>query len=402
MHLWPRARSPTSTSRLTFGSWRSGFATQRRPCAPGWCKTQSSPANLPRAVLSLIVENVRTLLQADQAAIVLQDTVTGRLEVHDLPKFDRWTRHFTKRLLTREIAESRQPVILPDLNTVPGLDPRFAAAGYRSLIGMPILRGNRAEGALYVYSRRENHFDDWARAVTAGFARFAGLAVANLYMVRQIESYGVYTEELLALDGKMVHAADEAEQLELAWRFVHDTLGIDTFFVAFYDQATDTLWFPAAYDEGAPVSIPPRKLAGDREQWGITGHAVRTGEELNWQSESDKAAQCAALGIKPVEFGPKCRSCFCMPICSDEGIIGTLSIQAYRDHAFSPAQIEACRALGRQLVPAIINARLLARQRKTTEQLAALGNLARHIERGAEPGKPAAHGDSRGPALARR
>ncbi len=331
------------------------------------------------SVLRLIVDNLQALLQADQAAIVLHDAATGQLRVHDLPDNGRWTRHFHDRWLTREIMETREPTYLSDLTRESGLDERFVASGYRSLAAAPILLGARAEGVLYVYSKQPNHFDDGARSAVAAFARFAALAVGNLDMARQAEAYAAYTEALLALGRELVAAGEEEQLLALAWHFVRDTLQVNTFFVAFYDHITDTLWFPAAYDRNAAVSIPPRKLTDAGKSWGLAGHVVKRNKELSWQSNADKQQHVQVDGVLPVMMGDACSSCLCLPLLSADAPLGSLSIQAYREYAFSPAQIEGCRALARLLAPAIENVRRAAQQRKTARQLTALNDLTLRI-----------------------
>lgn len=330
-------------------------------------------------VLRLVAQNARALLQADETAIVLAEIGSCRLRVHDLPAFERWTRHFKERLLSREIMDLREPVFIPDLNKVEGLDERFAASGYRSLIGEPIVLGDRSEGVLYAYSRKPGHFDDWARSALHVFARFAALAVGNLDMTRHADAYAAYSEPLLALSRALVRAKDEQELLELAWAFVRDTLRVDTFFVAFYDQATDTLWFPAAYDMGRTVPVTPRKLAGAEQGWGIAGYAVKRNSEITWHSEADMQKRMQSAGFAPVVIGDNCLSVFCIPIQLDGEPVGSLSIQSHAEFAFTPAQMEACRGLGRLLAPAIDNVRKAAQQRKSERQHVALNDLTLRI-----------------------
>ena len=252
--------------------------------------------------------------------------------------------------------ESGQVVCVPDTLQDERVNPEVTNAGIQAFLGLPIPRGEGNAGVLYVYSRRAGWFEEWGTvALLQTLAGQAGLALANAQAFQEIDSHARYMEALVRAGEGLTRAARFEDQLELAWDFVREQLQASTFFVALYDHRRRVLHFPLFYDEGERVTLPNKS---EGQEWGITGHVVRMGTELVWGTDDEKSEQCKALGIEPRLIGRPCQSCIFLPLQLSGEVIGVISIQSYTPHAFSPALLNAFRALGSQLTVALENTRL--------------------------------------------
>lgn len=326
-------------------------------------------------VLDGIIGAANSLALADEAAIVLLDKGTGRLMIHPAlaPKDRGWHRHFTDHGLSREIVDTGQMVWVPDTTQDIRVNPEVVESKIGSFLGLPIPGESSNLGVLYVYSSKPGRFEDWGTvSVLQTLAGQAGLAVANAQAFQRIRSHAGYMESLVEAARGLTRASSLEDQLELAWAFVRKQLNVSTFVVALCDREEDTLHFPLVRDEGREIEAPDVFLGGDRVQWGITGHVVKTGQELFWLTGEDKQQQCDSLGIQSIKLGRPCESCLYLPLRAGNTVIGAISIQSYARQAFDPIMLDAFRALGSHLTVALENTRLFeaeAQRRREAETL---------------------------------
>mgnify|MGYP000051418592 CR=1 FL=1 len=314
-------------------------------------------------VLEQINGAARSLALADEAAIVLLEPGSGRLRIHATTHAtgSQWREHFQGQSLSREIIRTGQVVRISDTAQDRRVSRQVVDTGIRSFVGLPIPGEGGNLGVLYVYSHRPGRFDEWGTvAVLQTLAGQAGLAIANAQAFQQLQVHARYMEALVRAGEGLTRATRLEEQLALAWDFVREQLKVSTFFVALYNRETDILRFPLYYDEGKPVMRPDRHIGDDREQWGLAGYVVKTGQELYWPTDEDKQRDCCGLGIKPKEVGKPCQSCFFLPLKIGGQVVGVISIQSYTPHAFSPILLDAVRTLGSQLSVALENTRLIS------------------------------------------
>jgi len=328
-----------------------------------------------RRVLERIDAAAVSLALADEAAITLQDSATGKIEVYTKTHADKldWRKHFKDRELSSEIIQSGQMVRVSDTELDDRVNPRLIETGIRSFLGVPIPGEKGNLGVLYVYSKQPGRFDNGSTvAVIQTLASQAGLAIANVRAFEQTQTHARYMEALVQAAQGLTRTTRLEEQLALTWEFVREQLEVDTFFIALYDRQTGVLRFPLAYDEGQPIEIHEQILGDDQRQWNITGYVVKTGEELYWPTEQERRRRCEVLGIKPAQIGKPCQSCFYLPLKMGDEVVGAISIQSYSCYAFSPILLDACRALGSQLAVALENTKLFeaeARRRREAETL---------------------------------
>jgi GAF domain-containing protein/CheY-like chemotaxis protein len=320
-----------------------------------------------------------SLALADEAAIVLVDETTGRLSVHaqTYSRKPRWWRHFKGQELSREIVRTGQVVRVPNTTLDKRVNLQVIESDIRSFVGVPVPGEQENLGVLYVYSRKPGWFDEWGTvAVVQTLAGQAGLAIANAQAFRQIHAHAGYMEALVRAGQEFTRTVQLEDQLALVWDFMEEQLKVATFFVALYDKEADVLRFPLAYDEGQWIQIPDRSLGDDRTEWGFTGYVVKAEQELHWPTQEIAREQCSVLGIEGIQIGEPCQSCFYLPLKLGDEVTGAISIQSYDRYAFTSEMLNACRALGSQLVVALQNNRLFEAETRRRDEAETLREAA--------------------------
>jgi PAS domain S-box-containing protein len=317
--------------------------------------------------LEVIAEAVPKLAGAEAYAVARITPATGQVRYEPVvllgDKAVRWCRHLRDVELTRQIIESGETFTLPDMDARTDeveVDENLCRAGVKSFIGVPISGEPQNLGVLYAYSTRREAFGTREQQVLQLLADQAGIAIANAQAFAKLEEHAGHMEALVQAGQGLTKTTRVEDQLSLAWEFVQEQLKVATFFVALYDKRADVLRFPLFYDKGRPIQVTDLRLGDDPERWGITGYVVKTGQELYWPTEESSRAQCRSLGIERFQIGKPCQSCFFLPLKLGDKVVGSISVQSYNKHAFTPTLLNACRALGSQLSEALGNARLFS------------------------------------------
>ena len=311
------------------------------------------------SILEGITRAACSLASANESSIALLEPTTGRITVRARvgPGKQKWLRHFLNRDLSKEIIRTGQVVYVPDTLQESQIAPAVMESGIRSFIGLPIPGDGGNLGVLYVYSHQPGGFEGGTVSVLQILAGQAGLAITNARAFGRIQAHARYMEALVRAGQGLTRTVQLEDQLALAWDFVREQLGVDTFFVALYDEKADLLRFPLAYDRGQCIVIPDRYLGNSPESWGITGWVVKTGNGMHAPTQEQLSERCHQLGIRAIPVGEPCQSCFYLPLKIGTDVIGVISIQSYQPHAFEPELLDACRALGSHLAVAMENAR---------------------------------------------
>jgi GAF domain-containing protein len=344
-------------------------------------------------VLEAIAEAVPRLVGAEACAVAWEDPVTGTVQyepnilIGDMTV--QWRCHLRQGSLTRRIIETGEVFALDDADACADeLDEDFYRAGVKSFIGVPIPGEPRNQGVLYAYSTHQDTFQmREERQVLKLLADQAGIAIANARMFAKQKEHTKYMDALVGASKGLADTLNLNKKLDLVWRFVRGELGCDTFFIALYDEATNKVSFPIAYDRGKPAEISERVLENDPGKWGLTGYVIKRGQELYWTDEQDGRETQEQLGLTPKLVGDACVSCFLVPLRAGEEMLGAISIQSYEPHTFDPIVKNIFRALAGQVAVSIKNARLYSAAQQRSGELAALLDMARAVSSilGAKP-----------------
>jgi len=269
--------------------------------------------------------------------------------------------------LLDETTHSHAPVWLADAQN----DSRFVFTPHsehiRGWLAAPLVIGERVIGQLALDSKQVDRFTADDAAFLSGLARQAALALENAQL------YGEATRRLqqMAILNEIFSAALSAQDFdEIVRRLLFAmkrSLGyemIDVFMVS--QTANGTVM----------------KLAATPQAVGGTGRLVKWGEGIAGKA----ASQGRPLLVEDLNqsadyefFTPDMRSAISVPIRIGERVIGVIEAQGRRPAAFGDADVHLLSIVAGQLAGALENARLYTAERRRTEEMLALLDVAETV-----------------------
>jgi signal transduction histidine kinase len=144
-------------------------------------------------VLPKVIAISERLVGADSGVIALWDeerNVVTYPYLHNLPS--RLAQVTTSKALglSAEVMTTGCPRIIDDYPNYARAIPDFAQAGVTSIVGVPIVNGDRVFGTMCVMSlERRKRFLDRDVAVLTGIGRQAGIAIENSYLYENLRYY---------------------------------------------------------------------------------------------------------------------------------------------------------------------------------------------------------------------
>src|SRR3982751_207485 len=113
-------------------------------------------------LLDELLDRVRDLLDADTAAILLLDPHSGQLVATAAKGLEEEVRRGVRIAIGRgfagRVAETRRPLILPEVTADAVVNPILLDMGIRSLLGVPILAAGEVIGVLHIGSLSPRQF----------------------------------------------------------------------------------------------------------------------------------------------------------------------------------------------------------------------------------------------------
>jgi len=331
-------------------------------------KVLTSSSGDPDSVFDAVVENARTLLNASVAAIYLVKGATyvlarqsGMSEQHrrlidEHPiKRDRGT-------LVGRVTIDRQIHYITDALA----DPEYSrsdiqrTAGFRSMMGAPLIVGDEVVGALSVMRNRVAPFDDVDERVLATFAEQAALALRHVDLFAALESRSAeLARKVEQLEGLAdVGAAISStlvpdEMLAAIVSHAVDLSDTDGGSLMEYDEATGLFRVRTVYgtSDDTISALRAAEIHIDRT-W--VGKAARTRRVLQIP-DLDRAELDEHLAVLH-EAGWK--SLVAVPLARPDRVVGALVVRRKRTGSFSGETCDLLDTFANQSAVALTNARL--------------------------------------------
>ena len=338
-------------------------------------KVLTSSSGDPDKVFDAVVENARTLLNAAVAQIYLvkgatyviarQSGMTEEhrrlLEQHPI-KRDRGTL-VGRVTIDRRIHHITDAVADPDYSR----SDLQRMAGFRSMIGAPLIVGDEVVGALNVMRNRVAPFDDVDERVLATFAEQAALALRHVDLFAALESRSA------ALESRSAELARKVEQLEgladvgaaISSTLVPDEMlativshavelsGTDGGSLMEYDEATGLFRVRTVYgtSDDTVSALRAAEIHIDRT-W--VGKAARTRRVLQIP-DLDEARLDEHLAVL---HAAGWKSLVAVPLASPDRVVGVLVVRRKRTGSFSGETCDLLDTFASQSAVALTNARL--------------------------------------------
>ena len=212
-------------------------------------------------VLSVVMDAIVSLTQAERALLLLLNEDSGELEVQVARNVDRETIERSvsfeiSRSIVRSVWESGEPVVTMNAQE----DDRFSAQesiisyNLRSILCAPLKLKDSSIGVIYADNRvASGIFIDADRDLLAAFANQAAVAIENARLFRQIRNHLAEITEMKTLMDNVfesiasgVITVDEADRIRLYNRAAEQILGVpaDSIVHELYQSALATLSLP--------------------------------------------------------------------------------------------------------------------------------------------------------------
>ena len=234
-------------------------------------------------------------------------------------------------------------------------------AGFRSLLGVPLLRDGGAIGAIVIYRSEPGQFEDKHIALLNTFADQAVIAIENVRLFMELESRTSQLSrsvgELKAL-GEVGQAVSSTLELEtvlktIVSRAVHLT-GLDGGSIYEYDERAEEFRLQAAENMSDDVAEDIRK-APTRKGDGALGRTAITLEPTQVPDTLDDSYQSVR---KELLIRAGYRALLAVPLLREDHLLGGLLVNRNAPGEFAPEIVELLKTFATQSALAIQNARL--------------------------------------------
>src|SRR5262249_34102925 len=277
--------------------------------------------------------------------------------------------------LTGRVLLERKSVQISDVLADPeyiNLEPQ-RLGGYRTHLGVPLLRDGRPIGLILVSRRRVQPFTDKQIELVETFADQAVIAIENVRLFNELE----------ARTSALTRSVDQLTALGEVGRAVSSTLDLETVLITIvaravqlsgmdggvvfeYDQGAEEFVLRVATETGGALT-EARRSTRIRKGEGVLGRTAITLEPAQVPDITVPGAYEGRLRETLVESGV--RAVLAVPMVYEGRLIGSLGVTRNQPGEFSAETIELLRTFATQSALAIQNARLFREiEQKTRER----------------------------------
>jgi signal transduction histidine kinase/ActR/RegA family two-component response regulator len=321
----------------------------------------------PEGVLTAIVESARRLCRSDAAHLYrlqdgvyelimssgLSDEAIAFVAEHPMP-LDRDT-------LIGRVGLDRRTQQIPDVLA----DPEYGydlqrIAGYRTLLGAPMLVDDEVVGALNVWRTEVDPFDTREMAIVTAFAGQAAMAVHGVRLVQELESRSAElaknVERLEALRevGEAVSSSLDVDHV-LATIAMHAVAlsGTDGGSIMEYSDRDRCFMVRSVHRTASTVVDRLRSIRIDLDET-LVGRAARERRPI-------AVADLDAVDLDPhlqILHDDGWRSLAAVPMLREDQIVGCLVVRRKRTGDFTEETLDLLETFASQSALAMLNARL--------------------------------------------
>ncbi|NJN54019.1 MAG: GAF domain-containing protein, partial [Anaerolineae bacterium] len=261
----------------------------------------------------------------------------------------------------RQIAETRQPLCLPDTRQFEGWVVTPATRHVRSWIGVPLLIGEEIIGFLCVDKIQPGFYDESHKQHLAALAYQVTLALQHAQLFAESQRQAQRLTILNDLAAQMAALVTVQELTDLVVEKLYEDFDYDNVAVFMIDpDDREDLVLSSIVGAYAFIALETHGLLHVGE--GVIGQAALTG---HYVLANDTA-------VHPNFFQPpgfNTRAELAVPIKVDQTVLGVLNIDSYQSFVFDQADVSLLLIVTEHLAVAIHKARLFELTHKRAQEL---------------------------------
>jgi signal transduction histidine kinase len=305
-------------------------------------------------LLAELLTRIRGALETDTAAVLLLDETRGELVAHSAVGLEEEVEHGIRIPLgagfAGRIAAERRPIVLDDVDRADDINPILREKRVKSLLGVPLVFGNRVLGVLHVGTLSPRDFTPEDVELLEVFAKTASIAIDHARLFAAEREARIRLERLEAVTDAALGYLELDELLAELLARTRELLETDTAAVLLIDETGKELVARAAVGLEEEVAQSIRIPVGE-------GFAGRIAAERR-PMVLDDVDQADVLNAILHEGGVK--SLLGAPLTVSDSMLGVIHVGTFEPRLFTPGDQQLLELVASRAALAIEKARIHA------------------------------------------
>ena len=297
----------------------------------------------------------------------------GRIQVERNHKLEIGGTSMVGKCIASAQPQISQQVSIEDQRFVNPLLPET-----RSEMALPLISRNQVIGAMSIQSTSPAAFTDEDIVILQTMADQVANALQNANLFDQTQARAEELAVLNEMSRQLTATVDVNTITRNIYLFTSRLIDTSTFFIALYDEATDTIEFPLATEENQEIKIKSRKKGQ-----GLTEYVLNQRESLHLHEDVEGWLRSQGVELIPIgreeEENDIAQSWLGVPMLAGDLAIGVIGVQNNEPHHYTEQDHDLLIGIASQGAIAFQNARLFAETRQRTEDLAILNEMSANL-----------------------